>query len=148
MFGTVFCIGWALTVLIIPRFSDKFGWRMIYTITRFADCVLYTVFIVSKNYLVNLLAIACLGALTPGRFNVGVPYMTEWFPTRHSRMVQSIRLGDSSVLVIFCTLYFWQIGNETYTIALIGYVMCLISFIFILPMPDSPRLLLATGKTE
>jgi p-aminobenzoyl-glutamate transporter AbgT len=45
-------------------------------------------------------------------------------------------------------IYFWQIGNSWFNMALSGFIYCVISFIITLFVPESPRLLLANGKCD
>ena len=51
---------------------------------------------------------------------------------------------------MFCAnvLYFWVIGNSWFTMAFSGYVLCVATMICSMPVPESPRLLLAHGKEK
>ena len=85
--GTGFAFGQALLLLLTPKLADRFGRKWIYKLTRIFDCILYTIMIVSEDYYVTLVVCIMLGIATPGRLNVGVPYMGEWFPRRRQTMV-------------------------------------------------------------
>ena len=54
--------------------------HIVAAITRVVDCLAYTCMLVSRSYTVTLVSIVCLGAATPGRLMVGIPYLNEWFP--------------------------------------------------------------------
>ena len=45
-------------------------------------------------------------------------------------------------------IYYWQIGNSWFSMAFSGFLYCVISFIITIFVPESPRLLLASGKGE
>ena len=75
MLGTCFAFGQALLLFITPKLADRFGRKWIFKLTRIFDCVLFTMIIVTKDYYVTLVVCTLLGILTPGRLNVGVPYM-------------------------------------------------------------------------
>ena len=85
---------------------------------------------------------------TPGRLNVGVPYMNEWFPRKNQTLVQVVRLMEQALVHCFCISFYWAIGSHSSTMLVTGYVMCLVSTILTLPFPESPRFLLSVGKTE
>ena len=112
MLAVVFGICWSIMLLVTPKISDKFGRKWIFTITRFLDCVAFTVLVMAESYTVALISLGFLGALTPGRYNTGIPYLAEWFPKRKSSFVLSFRLVELSVYLIFSICYFWFIGND------------------------------------
>ena len=108
----------------------------------------YTLLLASRSYTVTLICLVCLGAATPGRLNVGLPYMNEWFPQRIQTFIQVIRLIEQTAVLCINVLYFWLIGNSWFTMAFCGYILCVVSMLCTLPFPDSPRLLLAHGKEK
>ena len=148
IFGSCFAFAQCLTLLFTPKLADKFGRKWVFKITRIFDCILYTLIVASDNYFVTLGALIGLGVTTPGRLNVGVPYMNEWFPRSKQTMVQVTRLMEQAIVFCFCIAFYWAIGSNASTMVLIGYVMCLVSTILTLPFPESPRFLLSVGKTE
>ena len=94
MLGTSFAFAQCLTLLLTPKVADRFGRKWVFKVTRVLDCILYTLIIVSDSYAVNLIALIGLGLTTPGRLNVGVPYMNEWFPRKKQTIVQVVRLME------------------------------------------------------
>ena len=72
----------SVTMLIIPRLADKHGRKRIFVAAKIFDCLFYTIVVFSKNYYLTLAALLGLGMSTPGRLNVGMPYLNEWFPTK------------------------------------------------------------------
>lgn len=80
--GSTFTIAMCLTLLWWPRLADKFGRKLIFTVTRILDCIFFTILMASENYFLTLVSLIGLGAMTPGRLNVGIVYLNEWFPRR------------------------------------------------------------------
>ena len=64
----------------MPKLADRFGRKWVFKITRILDCIFYTLVVATRSYTVTLIALIGLGMTSPGRLNVGVPYMNEWFP--------------------------------------------------------------------
>ena len=87
MLGSLFALSQCATLLWLPGLADKFGRRNIFVVTRVIDCLLYTVLLISRDYTITMICLIGLGAATPGRLNVGIPYLNEWFPKRRQTLV-------------------------------------------------------------
>ena len=110
--GTFFAFSQCLTLLITPKLADKFGRKWIFKVTRMFDCIFYMMIVSSDNYFVTLVALIGLGMNTPGRLNVGVPYMNEWFPRSNQTLVQVTRLMEQAIVFCICIAFYWAIGNQ------------------------------------
>jgi MFS family permease len=82
LLGSLFAFGMSATSLWLPTLADKLGRKKIFVLSRFIDCLLYALLLISSSYTVSIICLFGLGATTPGRLNVGVPYMNEWFPKK------------------------------------------------------------------
>ena len=51
-----------------------------------------------------------------------------------------------SLVYLFATLYFWQIGKDWFFVAAIGFMMNLVCAVASWWLPESPRYLLETGQ--
>ena len=87
MLGTGLALAQCLTLLLIPKLADRYGRRCIFKVTRFINCALYAVILISDNYYVILAALIGTGLSFAGLLNVGIPYLNEWFPRRRQTCV-------------------------------------------------------------
>ena len=58
------------------------------------------------------------------------------------------RLIEQTAVLAICVIYFWVIGNEWYSMALSGYIICVLTTVISLIFPESPRMLLVQGKAD
>ena len=54
-----------------------------------------------------------------------------------------LRFVEQAIITIYFILHYWFIGSDTVTTLSIGYLICIVTTVMILPFPESPRLLLA-----
>ena len=146
LLGSAFVFAQCITMLIVPRLGDKFGRKPFFVMARVLDSSLYAIVLFTDSYHVMLVAIVVLGLLHPSRLNVGLPYLSEWFPTTRQTLVQALRLIEQATITVFFTFHFWFMGNDTMTTLSIGYVISVVTTVMILPFPESPRLLLSQGR--
>ena len=92
MFGSCFAFAHCLFSLLTPKLADKIGRKWVFKLTRIFDCVLLTVLITTESYAVAIAICIGLGAFTPCRLNVGIPYLNEWFPRKGQTLAQVGRL--------------------------------------------------------
>ena len=52
------------------------------------------------------------------------------------------------MITIYFILHYWFIESDTVTTLSIGYLICIVTTVMILPFPESPRLLLAQGREQ
>ena len=82
LLGSVFPLGMAATMLFVPPLGDRLGRKRVFLVARILECIMYTLVFFTTNYWVMLIAVTGLGLITPGRFNVGTPYLSECFPVK------------------------------------------------------------------
>lgn len=81
LLGAVWCLSWSVMLLWVPKLADKTGRKRIFVLARLLECACYTVLIFARDYKVVVCAFIVFGACSVGRINVGVVYLSEWFPT-------------------------------------------------------------------
>ena len=99
--GTILAFAQCLTLLPMPRLADRIGRKWVLKIARIFDCIFYTLVVVTRSYTVTLIALIGLGMVSPGRLNVGLPYMNEWLPRSKQTLMQVVRLLEQSTIFIF-----------------------------------------------
>lgn len=52
------------------------------------------------------------------------------------------------MLYCICILYYWLIGNNWFPLTATGCIISAVTALMTLPLPESPRLLLAQGRLE
>ena len=80
LIGSAFFIGWAITLLWLPRFGDIFGRKKMYVIGMIIDTVIFVVIFFTKNVYVMIVSQLIFGANTSIRVNIGYPYLMEMCP--------------------------------------------------------------------
>ena len=75
MIGASYFIGWACTLLILPRFADIYGRAWIYRIGMVFYFVLLCCYYVCFNVYLMIALNFCLGCTATSRMGVGFVYM-------------------------------------------------------------------------
>ena len=53
---------------------------------------------------------------------------------------------EQASVFMMCICYYWFIGNQAIHLVIAGYALCLVTTVMAIPLPESPRLLLAYGR--
>ena len=146
LLGSAIFIGWASTLLWVPRFGDQYGRKTVFAVGMSLNLLMYTIMMWTRDINVMLVSLFMQGALTSVRMNIGYLYMLELMP-KHSRTSVGSLFGvmDSSIYLL-ATLYFWKVGKDWYFVCMMGYMLNLLSAIASWFIPESPSYLLETGK--
>ena len=142
MIPSAFLIGWALTLLWVPKLGDKYGRKMIFTLSMWIGVVLYTVLMFTESLNVMIAVSGACGALSSIRMNIGFVYMMELMPKSKQTIMGSIWNIFEGCIYVLATIYFWQISKYWLYYVLIGYLMQIFSAIIILWIPESPSFLI------
>ena len=59
-----------------------------------------------------------------------------------------VRSLEQALTFCLCIVFYWFVSNKSVYMLTVGYIICLVSTIISLPIPESPRLLLSKGDTE
>lgn len=148
MIGAAFGVGWCVTLLWLPSFADKNGRKHIYWFAMLLDFFLYTGLLVTDNLGVLILLMSLFGMLSSIRIQVGFVYLMEIVPRSFQSHTTSVWSVQEALIYALSTIYFWKISKDWFWFCLVGYVWNLISIVFLVWVPESPRYLVSVGKLE
>ena len=82
MIGSMYLLGWCLTVIWAPRLGDIYGRKKLFTIGLICDAVLLTSLLLASRLNVLLVIMLGLGAVTSIRINIGFIFLMELTPKK------------------------------------------------------------------
>ena len=91
--------------------------------------------------------VACLGVAAAGRLNVGTVFLTEWCTRKHQTGVHIMNHSGLGLILLSYVLFYWLVSNETIYVSVLGYTICVITTALAFFVPESPRFLVAKGRT-
>ena len=141
MIGASLFIGWCITLLWLPAMADKKGRRKLFWAGMTGDLLLYTGLMITDSLVVMIILYLCFGMLCSIRIQVGYVYLMEMLPKKAQTNVTSGWNVQEAMIYVIGTLYFWQISKHWFWYCLVGYIWNIISVIFLVWMPESPRYL-------
>ena len=147
LLGTAFYFSWCLALLVIPRLADKIGRKWLFLVSRLVECVLFLATLCIRSYWGMFALLCALGVAAAGRINVGTVFMTEWCQRKHQTKVHMLSQTGLSITLLSCVIFYWVVSDETMYVSGFGYVLCLVTTGLAFVVPESPRLLVAQGKT-
>ena len=108
--GAAFFIGWATSLLWLPRLADNFGRQKLFAIGMTLNLVAYTVLLTAHDVRVMGAAIFSQGFITSIRLNVGFLLFMEMMPM-HAQTCFGVAYGVLDALVyLFATVYFMKMS--------------------------------------
>ena len=118
-----FYLGWACTLLWVPRISDIYGRRKVLITGLTLSAIFYTalLFVSSLNQLIILMF--CLGMMRTINRSIGFVYMIELMPKQRWTLVTTIFLVMDVSIYLSGTIYFWFISASYFYFLLIGYLL-------------------------
>ena len=83
MLGSAVFVGWVITLLWVPRLSDRYGRKWVFVVGMWTDCVAFVAMFLTHNINVMIAVIFVFGLCTTIRINIGFVYMMELMPKRN-----------------------------------------------------------------
>lgn len=80
LLGTALFVGWASTLLWLPRFGDMYGRKWIFAFGMTLNLLMYTIMMVTTDMNTMIISIFIQGALNSIRCNIGFMYFLELLP--------------------------------------------------------------------
>lgn len=148
LLGTCLFVGWASTLLWLPRFGDKYGRKNVFAVCMTLNLVMFTVMMTTGSLDVMMVSIFVQGALNSIRVNVGFLYLLEMMPKHLQTTIGSVWGISEACIYLFATIYFWKVSRDWFYFALVGYILNLCCAVGAWVLPESPRYLLSKGRIE
>lgn len=112
------------------------------------DLLLYTSIYFITSLDVMIAVVFMFGLLTTHRVNIGFVYITEFTTRPGVTLFSTIYNLLEALIGLEIAIYFLAIGNNWVYLSFVGYVLQVFSFITVLFLPESPRLLVELGRYE
>ena len=135
-------MGWAATLLWLPRFGDLYGRKHIFTAGATLDFILYSFLMVTESLNTTVVLSGLFGMLASVRVSVGFIYLMELMPKSSRTTVGSVSNICGGCIYPLATLYFWFVSKNWLYFVANGYFLCLFSACSALLLPESPYFLI------
>lgn len=140
LLGSMFFIGIIATLLIIPPLADKFGRKLIFTISNIVSIIGQLGLILSNNIYEAYFFAFLIGATFSGKVVVGLNYMLEFNRPKWTETIIYLQLVAESVSTILMTVWYQFIDRGWFLLQLICLIAAvLITIYFIICVPESPK---------
>ena len=126
---SVFFLGMASTLLIVPHISNKYGrkWPFIWSLV-ITMCTMILI-LIGSSYPFLLAMMAISGMAASGRLVVGFVYTSELFVPKWKNWFGTIFVMSQAVTGITITLYFWLFPYAYWPIVVTGIIMTFLCII-------------------
>lgn len=148
--GSAFFLGWACTILIIPRLSDKYGRKWIYLLSIILTMVMMLLMIyVSRSLNETIVYLFIAGGAASGRTTIGFVYCSEFFAPRWRVWFTTSFLVTTALTSFIICLWFEALNKHYIYVASIGVVTTSVSFVLCaIYVEESPLWQLKHGYVE
>lgn len=151
MMGFMFLVGIVLGCSTIARLGDVYGRKPIYNIgllMHLAFSVIICFISGSSSILLLYGLLVFFGVSVTARFYVGYTYNLEMQPKEHQPFVSTVWFLSESLVYLLVCFYFQSVSKDWIYLQLPNIALTVLGICVLLKMPESPRFLLAQGKTE
>ena len=121
--GSVYFIGFVLTLLWLPRFGDIYGRIMPLKYEVIVQSILFTVLMFTKNFYVMLATIFFFGLFSSIRLIIGFVYYLELMPENTWTALASAYSIIDGLTYMIILVYFWVISTHWVYLISVAYVL-------------------------
>lgn len=146
--GSVYFIGYVLTLLWLPKLADIHGRKELFTWGMVAQTICFTVIMFTKQYYVMIAAIFGFGFLASIRQVTGFIYFLELLPVKNRIATAVIFTLIDGLTYQFVVIYFWFISKHWFWLILFAYCMQITGAILSWFLPESPVYLLELERRQ
>lgn len=143
LLGSMYFVGWVISLIIISRLADKMGRRVLFLGSLVAQCITFVavIFCTSLNLMIALMFIS--GLITGIRMSLGYVYMMEFCAESNQTVVGTVHLIIECMIALGASFYFQVISKHWVWFVVFGLVGELFGLVMtILYIPESPKFLL------
>lgn len=123
LLGSMVFVGWVITLIWVPRLSDKYGRKTIYMIGMWGDCACFIAMFLVTSIDLMICVTFVFGLCTTIRVNIGFVYIMEMMPKRNQTFYASAYNCQEGSILFMGTLYFWFVSKDWIYFSLIGFTM-------------------------
>lgn len=140
LLGSVGFIGVISTLLILPPLGDRYGRKLIFTISNVMTIIGQLGLILSNNIYEAYFFAFLIGATFSGKVVVGLNYMLEFNRPKWTETIIYLQLVGESVSTIMFTFWYQFIDRGWFLLQLICLILAvLITIYFLIVVPESPK---------
>ena len=150
MMGFSFLAGIVLGCLTIARLGDVYGRKPIYRLGLIMHLVLMVTitFLTTQSFLILYALLVLFGMSVTARYYVGYSYNLEMQPMYAQPFVSTFMFLAESLVYILVCFYFMFVSKDWVYVQVPNIALTVLGICFLTKMPETPRFLLAQGKTE
>ena len=106
LIGSIWFLGWVLTLPFIPRLADIYGRRRLVCFAPACYLLLWYALFQCESFRGIMVIALCFGLLTSIQVNVGYIYMVELFPMRAQAFFGTLWMVFEASVALIASLYF------------------------------------------
>lgn len=125
----MFFAGWALTIIPVPFFADKYGRRIIIAVCLFLNMIVILTLLLSSSLDLTISMMFFAGMLTSGRLTVAFVYINEFFTPREQTFYGTLFILIDGLSYLHMTVYFGYVGKNYLWVCGFGFVISVMTFI-------------------
>ena len=149
LIGSLLFVGFAVSCLILPRYSDMYGRRPFYIVGLIGQVVVWIGLLFTTNLKLFYVFSFLFGCTVTGRFTLGYVCYIETIPKPYQKIMSLLVNGTDTVSILIATIYFAFIGRSWFVVQIIGIVQSLIGLaLALMYRQESPRFLMEHGKID
>ena len=112
------------------------------------DTMLYTVLIWTRSLNIMIGVMFTFGLFTSIRLNVGFVYLMELIPRHNQALITTCWCVGEGCIYLLSTVYFSSMSKDWSALGILGYLTQVLAMLGTFFLPESPALLMETGRTE
>ena len=113
LLGSAFFAGWTTAAIIVPRFADLYGRKLIWGAAMLFQAPTIFGLINSNLVLLTQALLFVMGLCAAGRTSVGFLYLMELVPANARSMVALLLGTMDCMTMIYATIYFKFITHDS-----------------------------------
>lgn len=145
----MFFIGVISTLIIVPPLADRYGRKLIFSISNAVALVGQFGLILADSIYEAYFFSFLIGTAFSGQRIVGINYLLEMTLPRTHELIIFLVLALESVSTLVMTAWYQFVDRGWFLLQLICFILaCLVSLYFVLVIPESPKWLYTFNRFD